>query len=575
MSDGRRNGIRWRRDGLGLRTAVFGLAALFAIPIVAVLANLFLPGKGTWAHLADTVLAEYVRNTAILAIGSGIGVAVVGTGAAWLVTMYRFPGRRVLEWALILPLAVPAYVLAYVYTDFLQAAGPLQSLIRDVTGLRTRDYWFPEVRSLGGAVTMLVLVYYPYVYLIARAAFLEQCVCVLEVSRTLGCSGWESLRRVALPLARPAIAAGSALALMETLADFGTVSYFGVNTFTTGIYRTWYSLGDPVAAAQLSAALLGFVALVLLFERVNRGQARFHQTSIRYRPLPANVLTGARAWTATLVCALPVLLGFVLPGILLLHLSLIDGDAQFGPRYLALVGNSVTLATVTACLAVPLSLLLAYGVRRYRSASVTTAVRVAGLGYAVPGSVIAVGTLIPFAMFDNAVDAWMRSTFGISTGLLLTGTIAGVVFACLVRFLAVSLQTVEASLTKISPSIDAAARSLGSGTLRTALTVHAPIMGGSLLTAWLIVFVDTMKELPATLLLRPFNFDTLAVQAYHLAKDERLAEASTAALAIVAVGLIPVLLLSRSIARARPGLGSEGAEDDAVEIIEGVATQRP
>jgi iron(III) transport system permease protein len=224
---------------------------------------------------------------------------------------------------------------------------------------------------------------------------------------------------------------------------------------------------------------------------------------------------------------------------------------------------------------VPLSLLLAYGVRRYRSASVTTAVRVAGLGYAVPGSVIAVGTLIPFAMFDNTVDAWMRSTFGISTGLLLTGTIAGVVFACLVRFLAVSLQTVEASLTKISPSIDAAARSLGSGTLRTALTVHAPIMGGSLLTAWLIVFVDTMKELPATLLLRPFNFDTLAVQAYHLAKDERLAEASTAALAIVAVGLIPVLLLSRSVARARPGLGSEGAEDDAVEIIEGVASQRP
>src|SRR3546814_223323 len=239
-------------------------------------------------------------------------------------------------------------------------------------------------------------------------------------------------------------------------------------------------------------------------------------------------------------------------------MALLEGDAQFGPRYFGLVRNSVTLATVTALLAVPLSLLLAYGVRRQGTRMVRAAVRIAGLGYAVPGSVIAVGVLIPFTLFDNTLDSWMRSTFDISTGLLLTGTIAGVVFACLVRFLAVSLQAVEASLVKISPSIDAAARSLGSGAFRTAVAVHAPIMGGSLLTAGLIVFVDTMKELPATLLLRPFDFDTLAVQAYHLAKDERLAEASTAALAIVAVGLVPVLLLSRSIARARPGLGQLG-----------------
>src|SRR3546814_11347 len=229
-------------EGRGLRLAVFAVAGLFSIPILAVVANMFLPGQGNLAHLVDTVLAEYVANTAVLAVATGLGVAVIGTGTAWLVTMCRFPGRAVLEWALILPLAVPAYVLAYVYTDFLQVAGPVQSLLRDVTGLRTREYWFPEIRSLGGAVVILVLVYYPYVYLIARDAFLEQCVCVLEVSRTLGCSGWESLRRVALPLARPAIAAGTALALMETLADFGPVSYFGVNTFPTGIYRTWYSL---------------------------------------------------------------------------------------------------------------------------------------------------------------------------------------------------------------------------------------------------------------------------------------------------------------------------------------------
>ncbi|MFN4090310.1 MAG: ABC transporter permease [Alphaproteobacteria bacterium] len=565
-------GLWARPEGRALRWAVFALAGLFSLPILAVIVNVFLPGQGTWAHLAETLLAEYIRNTAILAVATGIGVAVIGTATAWLVTMCRFPGRGLLEWALILPLAVPAYVLAYVYTDFLQAAGPVQSLIRDLTGLRTREYWFPEIRSLGGAVAMLMLVYYPYVYLIARAAFLEQCVCVLEVSRTLGCSGWESMRRVALPLARPAIAAGTALALMETLADFGTVSYFGVHTFTTGIYRTWYSLGDPVAAAQLSTALLGFVVLVLLFERLNRGQARFHQTGIRYRPLPSYELRGVRGWAATTACALPVLLGFLLPGALLLNMAVFEGDAQFGPRYLALVGNSVTLAATTACLAVPLSLLLAYGVRRQGTPAVRAAVRVAGLGYAVPGSVIAVGVLIPFALFDNSLDAWMRASFGVSTGLLLTGTIAGVVFACLVRFLAVSLHTVEASLAKISPSIDAAARTLGAGSLRTAATVHAPIMGGSLLTAWLIVFVDTMKELPATLLLRPFNFDTLAVQAYHLAQDERLAEASTAALAIVAVGLLPVLLLSRTIARSRPGQGADAV--DAAPLADVPAIQR-
>lgn len=548
-----------RRKSSPLRWAAGALALLFAMPVAAVAAQLLLPASDSWPHLVATVLPDYVANTLLLVLGTGIGVIAVGTGAAWLVTMCRFPGRSLLEWALVLPLAVPAYVLAYTYTDFLDVSGPLQSLLREATGWSPRDYWFPEVRSLGGAIAMFVFALYPYVYLLARAAFVEQSVCVIEVARTLGAGPWETFRRIALPLARPAVAAGTALALMETISDFGTVAYFGVPTFTTGIYRAWFSMGDRVAAAQLSTVLLGFVLLILSLERLTRGRARFHQTTGKYRALPSYGLRGAKAWLASAACFLPLLLGFLLPGAILLRMALFYGDAQWGSRYVQLALNSATLSAVAALLAVLLSLLLAYAVRREPGLLSRAAVQMAGLGYAVPGSVIAVGILIPFTAFDNGLDAWSRQTFGLSTGLLLTGTIAGLVAAYLVRFLAVSLQAVNAGLAKVTPSLDAAAHSLGAGTLQAMLRVHAPLMAGSLLTAGLIVFVETMKELPATLLLRPFNFDTLAVQAYHLAQDERLAEASTAALTIVAVSLLPVISLSRAIARSRPGQ-SEAAD---------------
>jgi iron(III) transport system permease protein len=478
---------------------------------------------------------------------------VIGVGTAWLVTMCRFPGRRVFEWALILPLAVPAYVMAYTYTDFLQFTGPVQSLLREVMGWGPRDYWFPQIRSLGGAIVMLALVLYPYVYLLARAAFLEQSVCALEVSRTLGCGPWASFYRVALPLARPAVAAGVSLALMETIADFGTVAFFGVQTFTTGIVRAWFSMGDRIAAAQLSAALLTLVLALLVLERWSRGRARYHHTSGRYRRMPDYRLSGWRAASATLGCFVPLALGFLLPAAVLLIMATTSGDAQFGLRFVRLAANSVTLALVTAVLAVLLAVLMAYGVRLQPNRLVIGANRVAAIGYAVPGTVIAVGVLIPFALLDNALDAWARATLGVSTGLILTGTIAALVFAYLVRFLAVSLNTVEASLGKIKPTMDDAARSLGRGPGGTLVRVHAPIMWASLLTAGLMVFVDVMKELPATLIMRPFNFDTLAVQAYNLASDERLTEASTASLAIVAVGILPLIALSRAIARARPG----------------------
>jgi iron(III) transport system permease protein len=547
---------RGRRPGL-LTWVALGVAGLFLLPIASVLINLFLPSEGTWQHLSQTVLPGYLVNTALLALGVGIGVPVIGAGTAWLVTLCRFPGQRVFEWALILPLAVPAYVMAYSYTDVLQFTGPVQSLLREVTGWQAGDYWFPEIRSLGGATAMLILVLYPYAYVLSRAAFLEQSVCALEVSRTLGCTAWQSFFRVALPLARPAIAAGTALALMETLADFGAVSFFGVPTFTTGVIRAWVSLGDRVAAAQLASTLLGFVFLVLLLERWSRGRARYHHTSSRYQRLPSYPLTGARAWLATLACGLPLAGGFLIPGAILLKMAIEAGDQQFGTRFLQLALNSFTLASVTAVLAVILAIVMAYGFRLNPNRLAYFANRAAGTGYALPGTVIAVGVLIPFALFDNALDAWMRATFGLSTGLILTGSIAALVFAYLVRFLAISLNTVEASLAKIRPNMDDAARNLGHGPGATLARVHAPLMWGSLLTAGLVVFVDVMKELPATLVMRPFNFDTLAVQAYNLASDERLTEASTASLVIVAVGVLPLILLSRAITRTRPGHGKD------------------
>lgn len=535
------------------------IAVLLAVPVVVVLANVFAPGQGAWAHLAATVLPEYIANTLCLLAGVSVMVIFGGVSTAWLVTTCRFPGQRMFEWTLILPLAVPAYIMAYAYTDLLQFTGPVQTWLRAVTGWHAREYWFPEIRSVGGAIVMLGLVLYPYVYLVVRAAFLEQSVGIMEVGRTLGYGAWGSFFRIALPLVRPAIVAGTTLALMETLADFGTVSYFAVPTFTTGIYRAWLSMGDRVAAAQLSAMLLCFVVLLLLLERWSRGRARYYNKGGRLRDTRYQ-LRGIAAWTATLICSVPLLLGFLLPAGLLLRMALTESGGHFGARFIALTLNSVTLAGVTAAAAVVLALIMAYAMRLRPGPAVQAANRLAGLGYAVPGAVIAIGILVPVARLDNALDAWMRANFDISTGLLLTGSIFALVYAYLVRFLAVALQTVEAGLTKITPSMDEAARSLGVGPVGTLIKVHGPLMRGTLLTAALLVFVDVLKELPATFMMRPFNFDTLAVQAYNLAADERLAEAAVPALAIVAVSLLPLIFLSRRIARGSANRRKAGAQ---------------
>ncbi|SEA00884.1 ABC transporter permease [Rubrimonas cliftonensis] len=528
------------------------LAALVAAPILGVIGALAMPSQGAWRHMVDTVLPLYVSNTLALGAMVALGAGAVGVGAAWLVTMCRFPGRAAFEWALAAPLAFPAYVMAYAYTALLDHPGPVQTALRDATGWGPRDYWFPEVRSLGGAALMFVLVLYPYVYLLARAAFLQQSARAFDVARTLGLGPWGAFRRVALPMARPAVVTGVALALMETLSDFGAVAHFGVQTFSTGVYRAWFAMGDRIAAAQLSACLLIFVLALVALERAQRRAARYHPAG-GFEALACFRLRGWRAAAAALACALPVLLGFVAPLAMLGEMALRDGHSLFGPRYLRFTLNSITLAALAAALCVLAAVILAYAERLAPGRLTACANRVAGMGYAIPGGVIAVGVMIPLAALDNGLDAWAREALGVSTGLLLSGSIGVLLFAYLVRFLAVALNTVDAGFGKITPSMDHAARTLGAGPAGALARVHAPILSGALLTAALIVFVDVMKELPATLIMRPFNFDTLAVQAHRLASDERLTQAATPSLVIVAVGMIPVIVLSARIRASRPG----------------------
>ncbi len=545
-------GTRGRMQGLALPIGL--VAFLLVLPIASVVLQLFEPDQGSWSHLSQTVLPTYITNSLVLVLAVGVGVPLIGSTTAWLTTLCRFPGDRIFAWALVLPLAVPGYVIAYAYTDFLDVAGPVQTWLRATFDWQVGDYWFPAIRSLPGACLLLTLVLYPYVYLLARAAFLEQSVCVLEVGRTLGYRPWGLFAKVALPLARPAIVAGTALALMETLADYGTVAFFGVPTFTTGIVRAFASLGDRVAAAQLASLLLVAVMALLALERWSRTRRRFFHTTGRYRPLPQFQLRGMKAALAILACALPLLLGFFLPALLLGWMWIEQADGRIDPRFPEWAWNSLSLGLITAVLAVLLGLLLAYGLRQSGGRLLPALSRLAGMGYAVPGTVIAVGVIIPLSAADRALTSGLEALVGWQGGLLLSGSMVALIYAYLVRFLSVSMNTLDASLTKVRPSLDEAARTLGRRPVGVLREIHAPLLWSGIATAALLVFVDIMKELPATLLLRPFNMDTLAVQANNLAGDERLADAGLPSLAIVAVGILPVILLSKAITKGRPGL---------------------
>jgi iron(III) transport system permease protein len=544
---------RLRRDRAGIGWLGCGglaVALLVALPLAGLAFSVLAPGTpGIWSHLAQTVLPRYLANSVLLALAVALGVALLGVACAWATAGFEFPGRPWLEWALVLPLAMPAYVVAYAYTDFLQFSGPVQSALRALTGWRAREYWFPEIRSLPGAAALFVLVLFPYVYLPVRAAFLERSPNLLDAARLSGLGAVAAFRRAVLPLARPALAAGIALAVMETLADYGAVSYFALETLTVGIYKVWFGLGERTAAAQLSLLLLATVGLVMWAERVSRGHARFQGSGALAAGRPR--LAGAVGWTVAALCFLPVLLGFLLPAAILLRLAARDIELVHFGRYAESMMNSFAAAGLAALVATGLALLLAYAARLRPAPAVRAGVRLAALGYAVPGAVLAVAILVPLARLDNALDAFLQAHFGWRSGLLLTGSVAALVYAYVVRFLALALSNAEAGLARITPSMDEAARSLGCGPARLAARVHAPLLARSLLIGMLLVFVDGLKELPATLVLRPFDFETLATQAYNLAKDERLGEAALPSLSIVAVGLIPMVLVSGALGRRR------------------------
>ncbi len=538
-----------RRAPASLSGLAWLVAAICLLPMVAVAIAALSGGTDTIVHLADTVLGRYAANTVLLVVLVSFGTFAIGVGAAWLVTMTRFPMVKILEVALVLPLAFPAYVLAYAYTHMLDHPGIVQTTLRSLMGWGPRDYWFPEIRSLGGAAVMLILVLYPYVYLLARASFLQQSGSTFMAARALGSRPWVALWRVSLPLARPAIAAGVLLAVMETIADFGTVAYFGVQTFATGIYTSWFSLGDRAGAAQLALCLLSFALLLAVLERVQRGRAKYHDPTRTQKHHPPITLKGWAAAGAALLCGIPVFFGAIIPVIALFSLGIGSEQDLLSPRYLGFIRNSLLLASIAAGLTLGAAIILGFYQRTQPGRAASTSVYAARLGYAVPGGVIAVGLLVPFAAFDNVLDAWMRATFDISTGLLITGSIWLLVFAYMVRFLAAALGAYEGGQALVHANMDAASRSLGKGPFATLRRVHLPILTPSLLTALLIVFVDVMKELPATLILRPFNYDTLAVQAYRLASDERLDGAAVPSLVIVAVGLLPVILICRQVGR--------------------------
>ena len=517
------------------------IALPIAVPIAAVLLTFVAPDSAVWAHLRETVLLEYVLNTLVLLLIVAMLALLLGAGCAWLVATRDFPGRRVFIWALILPFAAPAYVVAYAYADIFAYASPLQAWLRDM-GLLSEG--LPAIRSLPGAGLILGFTLYPYVYLLAYTAFADHAGPLTEAARTLGATPRRAFFSIALPHARPAIAGGLALALMEAAADFGVVDFFGVPTLTNGIFRTWFAQGEHQAAMQLAGWLFLIVVVLVVLEQLARRGLRANPVSRNMPPTRVR-LTGWRGALASIACAVPLVLGLLLPGAALLRHAIVTGDPSFGFSFVGYVTNSVTVAAIAAVLAALCALWLNYAVRLQGGARLLKfGVRTATLGYAIPGMVLAVGLIGPLTALDRQLAGWLESAFGMHAGLLLTGSMAALVFVYLARFLTVAFNSLESGMARIHPNYDSAARSLGASPGGLLARVHLPLLTPALLTAMLLVFVDVIKELPATLILRPFNFETLATRAYRLASDERLAEASTASLTILAVGLVPSLVLA-------------------------------
>ncbi len=545
---------RWAWRGAPRTWTVLSVAIFVAIisPIAGLVITAFSASSDTWPHLIHTVLPKAVRDTALLMLGVSALSILAGAGTAWLITLYRFPGRKIFKWLLVVPLAMPTYLAAFCYVEVWDYSGWVQTGLRAAFGFENaRDYWFPDIRSLGGAVFVMASVLYPYVFLTARASFLAQSANVLEASRTLGCSPWLSFWKVGLPLARPAIAAGTALVMMECLNDIGAVEHFGVNTLTISVYDTWLERGSLGGAAQIACAMLVAVILLFTLERWSRRQQQFYQLSGKQQKLPTSRLTGWKGALAFAACLTPFLLGFGVPGLFLIDASLTHTSDTLKGAFWSNAFNSFALAFFAALIAMFLGLIMVFA-RRLTGTTLMSSMAIgASIGYAVPGTVLAIGVLITLSALENLIGNFSEAAFGITTGLLISGTSAAIVFAYVVRFFTISQGTLEAGMAKLSPHLDDAARSLGRTPMGVLRDVHLPLLRPALGAGVLLVFVDSMKELPATLLLRPFNFDTLATQVYTLATLDLFEEAAPAALAIVIIGLIPLMLLNHVISTGR------------------------
>lgn len=535
-------------NNFGWMTGSWATALLLGLPVIALLFSAFSAEGELFRHLADTVLLDYLGNTLGLVVGVVLLSLLFGVPTAWLVAMCQVPGRRALQWALMLPMAMPSYIVAYVYTDLLDYSGPLQAGLRALFGWNSpADYWFPAIRSLGGAAWVLALVLFPYVYLLTRASFLEQSVSLIHSSRLLGCTPWQSFRRLSLPLARPAIMVAVSLVAMETLADFATVHFFAINTLTTAVYDTWLGYGSLATAAKLSCLMLLAVVLLIALERRSRSRQQVFQKSMGHEQPLRYPLKGMSRWLAGLWCWGLVLAGFALPFIILLDYGVRYFELSWTPEFVRFAGNSLAISALTALLAMGITLLLGFFRRLDGGFKSLLPLRIAAMGYAMPGTVLAIGVLVPLTALDFAINDLAEWLGRQGPGLLLTGTITAIVFGYLVRFVAIAIGSVESSMGKISPSLDMAARSLGQGDGGMLRRVHLPLVRRGLFAGAMLVFIESMKELPAALLLRPFNFDTLATHVYQFVSDEMLERGALGAIVIVLVGLLPLIWVNRTL----------------------------
>lgn len=524
------------------------LSLLLVLPILAIFYTALGDSDEVFSHLMSTVMGTYAANTVWLVLGTSVLALLLGLPSAWIMAMCRIPGEKILQWALVLPLAMPGYIVGYIYTNWFDYAGPVQIFLRDVFGWETiHDYWFPNIRSLGGACVVLALVLYPYIYLLARAAFMEQSVSLLQSARLLRCSPWQSFRRISLPLARPSIAVALSLVAMETLGDFGTVSYFAVNTLTTAVYDTWLGYSNLNAAAKISSLMLLVIFFLISTERFSRRKQKLFQQQFEHGDDVRYTLTGAKKWCAIIWCWGLVCMAFAFPLLQLCYYAWHYFAESWTTQFLQYSLNSLSVSIIAAVVAVILALIVNFYRRLDGSKYTAVPMRLASMGYAVPGTVLAIGVIIPLTSVDHLVNDLARSYELGRPGLIFSGTMFAIIFAFVVRFAAVAIGSIESSLAKISPSLDMASKTMGYASTAMLRRVHLPLIRRGCLIAGLLVFIESMKELNAALLLRPFNFETLATYVFNFASDEQLEQAALPAILLVIVGLIPLVMINRSL----------------------------